>query len=621
MKNNYHNNLYPGFREINSNQPTPSETDQLPTQIPRSIKEALEIYQTVVTDKEISYLNSTVFRYLVPALGGEKPKGKRISDLEKENGFSLLHSIPFAKVKELPDLLEAELQKQKIDSKKAKKARSYLKRFIKWTQEQKWIEEESTNPDQYYSFKETKKSRPYAGDCQIMPGRPSSKDRQRLDFDDLNEQAQTQLTEFRDFFKTQFNYREATIERDMETFLRGLGWLHFVQKVPLKDLDLTSFVFYSSPPQTLRRKNFHSNDDYYTARIEAEEEMEDNKNQTLTLLKEYLEQTQTTKQTQITYLKSIKNLAIFLYRNDSKKPRIKNGYNDIPIIEGIRDLQNHLEQESKKESRRRIPPEQRRIPWEELLNVVEKFRIEFEQEYRYHVRHTRKRQKGTIPIEKIERTDLARAKDLMRFLILSLYTIIPPGRPRDFIELEIGKSFVQGGFEGGTFYPIFQMRDLEKAQWWIKLSPEDYKTGAQYGHWQAPIPNLTYRNGKTLYDYIYLWINYYRPVFNPKHNCLFTNEKGNQLKSLSLIKHAICRFTGVPVNPQNIRHMFVTYLRQMGASEKELDSAAATMRHSRKTQQEVYDLQDRQEKMQTILDYTQTIAQNYFYNPPQPRDY
>lgn len=617
------NQIYPGFRDINSKQPIVSEVNQATIKIPRSVKESLEIYKElgVNSDDNIKGLFSTVFKYIIPACNGKIPKGKRISELEKENAFSLLETIPFAKVQEFPKLLEAELKKQNISSNKAKKARFYIKKFLEWTKTQKWIEEESTNLNQYYRFKEPKKSRSYAGDCQVMPRRPSSKDRQRLDFDDLNKKAQTQLTEFRDFFKTQFNYREATIERDIETFLRGLGWLHFVQKVPLKDLDLTSFVFYSLPPQTLRRKNFHSNDDYYTAKIKAEEEMEDNKNKTLSLLKKYLEQTQTTKQTQITYLKSVKNLAIFLYRNDSKKKRVKNGYKDIPIIEGIRDLQNHLERESKKESRRRISPEQRRIPWKELLNVVEQFRIEFEQEVRYNIRYDRQRLNGNIPQEKIKRTDLARARDLMRFLILSLYTVIPPGRPRDYMELELGNSFLQGGLEGGTFYPISQMRDFEKAQWWIKLSPEDYKTGAQYGHWQVPIPNLTYKNGKTLYEYIDLWINYYRPVFNPKHNCLFTNEKGNQLKSLYPIKNAICRFTGVPVNPQNIRHMFVTHLREMGASEEELDSAAATMRHSRKTQQEVYDLQPRQEKMQTSLEYAKQIAQDHVNNPPQSRDY
>lgn len=613
MTNNEHNYIYPGFREINSNQPKPSETDQLKLPIPTSIKQSLEFYKTAATTDQINDLNSTVFRYLVPALGGEKPKGKRISDSEKSEALALLDSIPFAKVKDLPDLLEEELKKQNIDAKKAKKARSYLKRFIKWTQEQKWIEEESTKPDQYYRFKETKKSRPYAGDSQVMPGRPTSKDRQKIDFDDLNEKAQKQLTEFEDFFKKN-HYRKTTTERDTKTYLRALGWLHFVKKVPLEDLDLTSLVFYSPHPQTFRRKNFNSTNEYYTAKIEAEEAMKDNKKETLQLWEDFLNQTKTTKQTQITYLKSAKNLGMFLYREDTENSRVKGGYKDIAVIEGIRDLQNHLTEESKKESRHRIPPEKRRIPWGELLNVPENFRIEFEQEHRYHLRHTRQRKDGTIPKEKIKRADRPRGINLMKFLILNFYIVIPPGRPRDYIELEIGKTFLQGCLVEGTFYPISKMHDPEKAQWWIKLNPDEYKTGAQYGHWQVQIPNLTYKNGKTLYEYIDLWINYYRDVFNPNHNCLFTNQKGKPLPNLALVKNAINRFTGTPVNPQNIRHMFVTYLRNQGATEEQLDSAATAMRHSRKTQQQVYDLQDRQEKMETILNYAKQIAQDHLNN-------
>lgn len=607
-------NIYPGFRAINSHQPIQSKNSSSALRIPTSLKNSLEIYTTIASENDVNGVRSLMFKYIVPALGGVKPKGKRISDSEKDRALSLLEHTSFAKIKELQTLLEEEFKRQNVDLKKAKKSRCYLKKFIQWTEKEKWLEKEITNEETYYRFKETKKSRRYANDFELMPGRPSCKDRQKIDFDDLNETTRQELNNFQDFFKNKFGYRDKTIQRDIEFILRGFGNLYVNQGISLETLSLNQLVKYSPSPQSIRIKIFDNMEDYYTAFIKAQQEMKDIKNETLAFWENSFKQTQTTKQTQINYLKSLKNIGMFLYQNDTENFRIKGGYKDIPVIEGIRNLQNRLSIESKKEPSHRIPPEKRRISWDELLEVVNKFRIEFEQEYRYHVRHTRKREEGTAPIEKIKRTNLARAKDLMRFLILSFYTLIPPGRPRDFLELEIGKSFVQGFFEGGTFYPIDKMHDSQKAEWWIRLNPNDYKTGNKYGFWQIAIPNITYSNGKTFYEYIDLWLKYYRSIFNPEHDLLFTNMKGQKLSSLSLVKNAICRFTDVPVNPQNIRHIFVTYLRSIGATEEQLDSAAAAMRHSRKTQQRVYDLQDNQEKMQTILNYTQTTAQNYFNN-------
>jgi len=161
------------------------------------------------------------------------------------------------------------------------------------------------------------------------------------------------------------------------------------------------------------------------------------------------------------------------------------------------------------------------------------------------------------------------------------------------------------------------MKNPTHAQWWMHLLPQDYKTGKKYREWWGRLPNTRFRDGTTLYNYIEEWLTKWRPIFNPNHNRLFTGDKGKKIPAAafsSKVERSICRFTGVRVNPHSLRHIFVTYLRQIGASEEVLNSAAKAMRHSRKTQANIYDLQDLQAALEPSLELVQKIAESFFSN-------
>jgi hypothetical protein len=255
------------------------------------------------------------------------------------------------------------------------------------------------------------------------------------------------------------------------------------------------------------------------------------------------------------------------------------------------------------------------LPWSTYLEVVERHRIEFEQEYRFHVRHTRIDSQGRKPIEKVKRTDWARASDLRQFLIVAIYGAMPPGRVREYYEMEIGRTLVQGIYQNGVFIPVDKMDDPAQAEWWFFLAPADYKTGKKYGCWQSKIPNIKYGNGKYLYDYIQDWIDKWRLIFKPKnHNRLFITTKGKPLSGAnlkSIVKSATNRFTGVAVNPCSLRKMFVTYLKDSGATEAQLESAAAFMRHSRAAQSKSYDRQKLSSKLEPSLNLAQRLAEEF----------
>lgn len=67
------------------------------------------------------------------------------------------------------------------------------------------------------------------------------------------------------------------------------------------------------------------------------------------------------------------------------------------------------------------------------------------------------------------------------------------------------------------------------------------------------------------------------------------------------------RETGVPVAPKELRKMYVVFLKNYGATESVLEGAAAAMHHSRRVQSQIYDVQDRLDKMAPVFEFNEQI--------------
>ncbi|WP_414545303.1 hypothetical protein [Nostoc sp. CCY0012] len=664
--------IFPGFRKMK--QPYSEIEIIKETQIiekPKTVGEFFYLYKIHLIElkktADILNITSVLTRRLSPAWGGPTPKGTRSSQKEIETALAFFESIPLEKLADASSSLEEYFEINKVGNTIRWLSRSQLKKMLNWGTKNEYLKQPEHQI--FYRFKEVTKSRNYPQNIKLIENRPSWGERNLLGFFDSdyvvgeaadnskrifsnwnnwtphileypnlfsvlyaldifqsklylflgNKELEVQIFDWIDFLINRLHHRLPTAERDFLAILRFLGWLHRQKNIPLENLRFQIIIPFIK--LKLKREDYKNSNGivdrakFNLAKMTAVEDMEEAVEDMLTIFDEYLSGRQISPDSKINYMKSFINLAKFLYKDETKEFKVQRGFRDVPLIESLRRKANEFEHERSSGAKNVIPKQKRMIPWLDVLEVVEKLRVEATLTERISVRHTRVNSKGQKPVERIKRTDRAIACDFQQFLIMAVYTAMPPGRPREYYELKLNKSIVEGILEQGIFTPKNQMKNPDLASWWIHLMPQDYKTGKIYQEWWGKLPNTQFSNGKTLYWYIEEWLTKWRPFFNPNHDYLFTTEKGKPIRGSAFagrIERCICRFTGVRVNPHSLRHIFVTYLKDIGATEEQLNSAAKAMRHSRQTQSSIYDLQDLQSALEPSFELAQTIAESFY---------
>jgi hypothetical protein len=272
-----------------------------------------------------------------------------------------------------------------------------------------------------------------------------------------------------------------------------------------------------------------------------------------------------------------------------------------------------------------IPYAKRSVSWEMILDVFKMQQEKVETIYYYQLF---RRKSGSPGVSRQRRKLTTIAIDLQKLLVLGFFCFLPPERNRTISELEVGRTLVRGVFEDGILIPMEEMASPEKAKWFINLNPDDYKTGKIYQEYCAPVDDIQLADGKTFYGYIQLWLDEYRPLFNPNHQRLFVKTKkisgatpGEPITYRNMtgwVKYLFVKYTDVPVVPQSIRKMYVTFLRKSNASEAELEAAARAMHHSRAMQSAEYDQQDLQDKLAPIRAFNQRLLAQAFDSTERP---
>jgi hypothetical protein len=195
--------------------------------------------------------------------------------------------------------------------------------------------------------------------------------------------------------------------------------------------------------------------------------------------------------------------------------------------------------------------------------------------------------------------------------------VLPPNRPRTSYELEIGRTFIYGVCAGEEIIPVEKMSNPQNAKWYIHLTRDDYKTGKIYGTWNAEVPNISFPNGKTLYWYIERWLTWGRELHQKvEHNFFFRGTVSYKPLDSNNWRNRIVNIfeerIGIPVSPKEFRKMYVTFLKDSGASEAELEGAAWMMQHSRLMQSKIYDQQDKANKARPAIDFHSEAIANFF---------
>ena len=580
-------------------------------------------------------LTSVLVRFLVPSWGGGSPKGARATEVEIRIALDFLKNYSAENLANGLTTLEQALISQDVPLANRRTYRYIFNKFISWynseflsnddvplTSKPLAKKEEKTENIRFNSHKGSPRRDWYSprscnnhGFVKKNPWALMCKDKHGLLIfpeDYINPALESDLLAFEKFRYDQ-NSAKGTVDKDLERLRQFFGWLHRFKNIPLEELKLTSIVPYCQLVPKLDPTNFeiskHIGNQYAAKQIGTSiaKNVE-------TLVREYFAFLNGHPNTERAFLHPIVALAKFLYRDavgSDEYPQEK----DLPVVKRLSLLQKSC-LERAKTTPQAVSFSAKSVGWETVLTVSERLRLEAD---------------TTVNVAGKDRRGSGVFDSLQDFLSVGFLTVIPPLRARTICELELGRTLIKGLYENNVFIPEHKMKNPETASWYIHLMPEDYKTGKTWGEWWGKIPNVVYEDNKTFYSYIDRWLTEGRNQKQQcEHNFFFRGKLNYKPMNSGLLKTRIMcifdRLTGVPVTPKEFRRIYVTYLKEMGATEAELEAAAAAMQHSRKMQSTVYDKQVQFEKMNPVLDLNERIWAKFkakpktleFNNQPTP---
>lgn len=566
-----------------------------------SIAEALEQY---ISDRvDAAQIRTAILRYTAPAWGYSPPP-RRMNPQDIAQGWAFLQTVPIGRLQGALD--EQTRLFEQLGSSGAVRSvnRSYLKGFVNWVNDHALL---ASNPPSNYRFRMVTQA--WGTQCKDRD-RPKRQYGIAIALTKLELAGLPHLVdELQNLtaWMSQNGYSAGTIKTTHVLVSQLLGWFHRVKQVAAADLDL---ALCTGTNQV--KVNLASFGDEYPAYCLAQLRAIDQAKVEAADQIQRLEEFFAFKANQPSNLRWIIDglirVAKYVHRDITDRIEHRETYNDIPIIVQLRLHRRRVEQAYAQQSEL-IPFADKSIGWEQFVAVVERARWEADMPDRGYFRKD-----GSILRER--RQDTAIAHSLQTFLILAFLAVRPPDRSRTLYELEVGKTLLQGRYNG-VFTPLDKLSDPATAEWILYLQAKDYKTGQAYGEFYTVIPNVEFADGKSLYGYIDLWLNRYRATLKPQHSRFFTATSskaiGKPLTSSSIrsaVQHITYRFTGTAVTTKDLRRMYVSYLRNIGADQVLLESACYEMHHSRLMQSQVYDQQSGFDKSLPVLEYNAACFSN-----------
>jgi len=179
---------------------------------------------------------------------------------------------------------------------------------------------------------------------------------------------------------------------------------------------------------------------------------------------------------------------------------------------------------------------------------------------------------ATSPLQKegrVRTLDDEEFTTLFNYLILSLYTLIPPRRNKDYSEMLVVKNWRPSMSEEFNYY------DMKGQQFVFN----QYKTAKRYGQQIEPVPD-------DLAEVLNLYIKYH-PLRKQASFPLLVNYLGEELHPVNGITRALNKLFGKNLGSSMLRHIFLTE-KYGGSKVDEREEDARKMAHSVKVQQEIY---------------------------------
>ncbi|MEP0855512.1 hypothetical protein [Trichocoleus sp. DQ-U1] len=663
----------PGFKKIKQKISVPAFEEPISDRPPQDLRELVNLFLKYNPDFQAAKLYATLTRYVVPALGGKKPKGERASSQEKDSALLFLSTQNLSVLTTIEASLETYFELKKIKNSARYNPKSVLNALLSWAKKQDFVsvgfdpEKEivlfrhtrvnlQDNPEATHSIKRVPGKFQQLGmpEDYVVIGQPTEtaikkarkqilkillkKPTKRLAIALLsiplesitpklvlaNEQLEKEIEEFVNFSKNKLKRSETTIQSQVCQFLQILNWMKSTK--PLSELKLTSIIPSVRLPQSILISEFRNQENIgnalWIAKGEAEELVQQVKKQIEWTLELYFRKgTQAGANSKVNTTKALVNLCKWLYHDQTEDFARERGYRDIPFIAVIRQMGNDLTKEhndSGDYAKYRREKKEKMIPWELLLKASHLAFVKLEQDYKYMLG---KKANGELRVRKTYRGDSAIIRDFQNALILAIATAVPPNRSKVYYQMELGDNLVKGAYiASGVFRNIDDLsaEEAKNAAWWFRLAPGDGKRNTiKREGWEVPIPNLRFITGRTLYEYLEEWINNWRPLLKPKHNFLYTTENGNgrPIDSSNYGQRffrTVRRLVGKGVNPHLTRSMIITHSYEVGMTDAQRRSLAGCQQHLLSTQENTYNEIEQLKALQPALDMTAQFANKVY---------
>lgn len=161
---------------------------------------------------------------------------------------------------------------------------------------------------------------------------------------------------------------------------------------------------------------------------------------------------------------------------------------------------------------------------------------------------------------------------LLQFVVLSLYTDIPPRRNQDFLDMYVVRKWTESMPSDRNYYDLSTHRFI-----FCK-----YKTAKKYGVQTVDVPNSDDAPlQKTLADFIK-----FHPLAKGKWKefKLLVKADGSALNTVNAVTRILNRIFGKKVGSSMLRHVYLS--SKYGDTEKEMEADAEAMGHSTGVQKE-----------------------------------
>lgn len=550
------------------------------------------VAQNINCKQIIANLNTALIRYTLPELGFVIPErsAKRFhpNDIEMAIKFASQFTLDEHIAIYLSEAQEKILLNAKISLSNKRQQKKNLKKFIEYIKSfQKITKPSITTKNKRAKLRNTILDLSYIESSKI---RKKNKTKISLSLDpqdypgDINsnkretKRIKKEIDEFSSFLLTIQNSKFSR-RSEIDNLKIILGWLYIKQQ-SLKEVGLKKLIPVCNIYPKIRE--FKSHNDYYIAKGEKEQEIKDIAKKVIDFVKDLFAEYQiTTKGTRSKYIQTLVNVAKNNYKNITNEDDNEN-YEDILVIRRLRIFRNKIPKDTKKITIS-LPT------WDVIISCLKELKRRTDLT---HYEHNEKKTKS------------AEAKGLQNFLILGMFTLVPPSRQRVIRELRIGETIKHGAYKNGVFIAKDKLDCPKEAKYYIHLQPEDYKTGYKYGEWLAEFPDQDFDDGTTFYQYLDKWIyEGFRDklLAEETHNYLFLKEqKSIPLEGADMYSKIRTLFNSTirqKISPHQLRTIYRTYLEDIGSNQQILNSSAFWMRHSPEIAREVYTKQSLDNKL------------------------